>query len=308
MKIEFRDISKNFGNFRALNNLNFDINSNCINAIVGKNGAGKTTLIKGLATLLVFDEGQIDFFGKKFVKDNYSFFRNQISISLGDSKNLYLNLTAIENIKYFLLIHKNDYNDKEQLINYYLNIFNLDNHKNKVVSKLSKGMRQKLSIIISLVKDSKVLILDEPDIGLDIESMNTLKQVLNNEKEKRTIIVTSHNLNLIKDISDKLILLDNGQVKYSGDIDGFINKLTNTITIEIYFENMLSSELKKTIKQYSKDIKFSKESFLVTIKKDDIHDMLKDILNLNNKIINIRNKDLFENTIKNAILKSEVSV
>ncbi|HDR5039240.1 TPA: ABC transporter ATP-binding protein [Bacillus anthracis] len=308
MKIEFQNVSTKFGDFEVFNDLNFDINSNCITAIVGKNGAGKTTLIKGLSTLLVFDEGQINFFDKNITKDNYSFFRGQISISLGDSKNLYLNLTVIENIKYFLSIHKNDYNSKKELIDYYLSIFNLNSYKNKIVSKLSKGMKQKLSIIISLVKDSKVLILDEPDIGLDIESMSTLKQILNNEKENKTIIITSHNLNLVKDISDRLILLDDGKVKYSGDINTFINSLNNNATIEIYFEDILSDELKKSIREYSLDIEFKEKSFLVTVKKECINDIFKTLLNFNNKIIDIGTRNSFENIIENVILKREVSV
>lgn len=309
MKIKFENVCKKYGEIQVLDNLNFEIHSNCINAIVGKNGAGKTTLIKGLSTLLVFDKGIIDFFGDKFTKDNHNFFRNKISLALGDSKNLYLNLTVIENIKYFLAIHKNRYESKKQLIEHYLSIFNLNNHKNRVVSKLSKGMRQKLSIVISLVKDSKVLIFDEPDIGLDIESMKILKQILNKEKKKKTIIITSHNLNLIKDVTDKLIVLDNGKIKYSGYMNNFINNLNkNTILIEIHFKNALSNESKKIINKYSESIEFSEKSFFITIKKENINDILKFLLSLDNKIVDIRSKDSFEDIIEKSIIKSEVTI
>ena len=121
---------------------------------------------------------------------------------LDGSKSLYNNLTVWENIRYFLEIKRTNFILKQKEVNYYLELFDLINKKKTLVSNLSTGMRQKVSIIIAFVQDSKILLLDEPSLGLDFESVNMLKTALKKMKDEKIIIITSHDISLIEDISD----------------------------------------------------------------------------------------------------------
>lgn len=176
MAIEVNNLNKKFGDFVALNNINLEIKKNTIVSIVGPNGSGKTTLVKCLSTLLLFDDGEIEFLGEKFEYNKYKNFRKRISVLLDSSRSLYFNLTVMQNIQYFLEIKGTNFKDKKDIINYYINEFSLEQHTDKLISSLSRGMQQKTALIIALTQNSDLLILDEPNLGLDLNSLSTLKK------------------------------------------------------------------------------------------------------------------------------------
>jgi len=152
LSIKVINICKQYGNFKALNDISFEIKKNTITSIVGHNGSGKTTLVKCLSTLLIYESGKIDFFGEEYSYKNFKHIRKRISLLLDASRNLYFNLTLLQNIKYFLGINKTSFKQKEDIINHFLERFSLIEHKNKLVSSLSKGMQQKTALIIALTQ------------------------------------------------------------------------------------------------------------------------------------------------------------
>jgi len=129
LSIKISNLGKCYGDFKALDNVSLEVHKNSINSIVGHNGSGKTTLVKCLSTLLLFDSGSIEFFGEKFDYRHYNKFRKRISLLLDASRNLYLNLTLLQNVKYFLQIKGTNFNEKKQLVDYYLEQFSLTEHK-----------------------------------------------------------------------------------------------------------------------------------------------------------------------------------
>ncbi|WXR62878.1 ABC transporter ATP-binding protein [Peptostreptococcaceae bacterium AGR-M142] len=301
MEINFNNISKKFNNNLVLKNLNFTIKTNRINCIVGKNGAGKTTLVKGLSGLLIFDDFDNISINKKLY--NINFLHKNVSTSLGESRNLYLNLTLMQNIKYNLSLYSLKYNDKKNKIDYYLKLFKIENFENTIISKLSKGTKQKLSLIITLIKNSKILIFDEPDTGLDFESLNIFKKIIEREKKDRTVIITSHNIDLIQDVADNIIILSNGVIDFCGNIYDFENNQNSKIILELSFENILSKKSEEILKLYSKNIEFKNNIIHISINKNNIHEFFDTILKFGNKIIDIKTKNLLKNSMEEDFFK-----
>lgn len=163
---------------------------------------------------MLFESGIIEFFGEEYSYKNYNQFRRRISLLLDASRNLYLNLTLQQNIKYFLEIKKTSFKKKEELVNHYLECFSLVEQRNKLVSSLSKGMQQKTALIIALAQESEFVVLDEPNLGLDLEALSILKDILRKEAIKKTIVLTTQDVKLIEDVSDYLSVLNRGTLVY----------------------------------------------------------------------------------------------
>ena len=306
MSISLNNISKKYSNFYALKNITALIKKNKINSIVGINGSGKTTLVKCISTLLLHDEGEIFFDDTQYITRNLKTIRNKISLLLDGSRNLYLNLTLIQNIKYFLAINKTSYKGKEELINKYLQKFELLNHKNNLVSTLSRGMQQKTSLIIALAQDSELLILDEPNLGLDFESLLVLKQILREEISNRTVILTTQDTKLIEDISDYIFVLHNGTLKYAANM-GNCNNESRKLFLSIALIPNVSDELIKKILGLSANVKFYYNKIIGEFQKDSIDDIIRIIQGLNYKIVDMQTKGTFETNLT-TILNSESEV
>jgi len=293
MSIHINNVTKKYGNVRVLDSITFEIPQNTITAIVGKNGSGKTTLIKCLSTLLIFDSGKISILGESVEQKNFNIIRNTISVCLNEGKNLYLNLTLIQNIEYFLEINNNSFNDNAEEIDHLLEIFRINEYRNVIVAKMSSGNKQKINLIIALIKNASVLILDEPNSGLDIESLNTLKIILKEQKKEKTIIITSHDLNLIEDISDEIVIISNGQLKYKGTINDLYY---NQIFIET--DKNISEKVLNAMKQFGEISYCGDNKFHITTNKSNLDSIFKILIN-NRYII----EDFKINNISQEILR-----
>lgn len=300
MAIEVNNLNKKFGDFVALNNINLEIKKNTIVSIVGPNGSGKTTLVKCLSTLLLFDDGEIEFLGEKFEYNKYKNFRKRISVLLDSSRSLYFNLTVMQNIQYFLEIKGSNFKDKKDIINYYINEFSLEQHTDKLISSLSRGMQQKTALIIALTQNSDLLILDEPNLGLDLNSLSTLKKILKEECKNKTIILTSQDVQLIEDISDYLVVLDNGKVKYNGSIDNF-NSLSQVLICSIYLDKKVVNEHKADIEQFGTMIEYKDKIIYGYFHKKVFDLMLKILQDKNYRILDIKTHNVFENSLKTIL-------
>ena len=158
VKIELKNINKSFGNHKVLDEVNLKIYENDIIGLVGPNGAGKSTLIRIISELLIEDSGQ--------KKINYE--RTKIGVLLEGSRNIYTFLTVEENIKYFSILNSIKEKELNKNMEYLLDYFDLADKRYEKAQNLSRGMIQKLSILILLLKEPDVLILDEPTLGLDL--------------------------------------------------------------------------------------------------------------------------------------------
>ncbi len=222
--LEVKGLNKCFGKNIVLEDLNFRINPGEILGLLGKNGAGKTTLMKILLGLIRDYSGEIYYDGN-ILNHNDIKIMNTIG-SLVDAA-FYNELTAYENMKILMMvtpkIKKNEYN--ERIINL-LRFVDLDKYSKRQVKAFSFGMKQRLALAQALISDPKLLILDEPFVGLDPIGIDIVKNTLIKfSKEKKvSIIFSSHQLTEVEEISDNLLVIDGGKIRFCGSYDDAMRK------------------------------------------------------------------------------------
>lgn len=205
--IDIRNITKSYGKFEVLKSVNLEINEGQILTLMGPNGSGKTTLLKCLLGLVLPDSGDI-FVNGINVRNNFEY-RQKIG---------YMPQTAHfpENIKVsdVMQIIREIRGEKTAVDFEIFETFRIENFSQKKISALSQGMKQKVSASLTFMFDSEILILDEPTVGLDPLSAEFLKGKILKEKDKgKLILITTHILNEVKEMSDRLTFLLEGEVR-----------------------------------------------------------------------------------------------
>ena len=226
--IKINNVSKNYKNIKALNNISLSINEGELYGLLGVNGAGKTTLLKILSGLTNQTSG--DFIVDGFTNNNMDEIKRIIDISPQESA-VAKNLTVLENLKFF----QDLYNQKDD--NYLKEIIDdlgLSEVINQRAKTLSGGYQRRLSIALGLISKPKILLLDEPTLGLDVIARRELWKIVNKFKGKITIILTSHYLEEIEALCDRVAILSKGNLLIEGTIDE-IKEKTNEASFEEAF-------------------------------------------------------------------------
>lgn len=234
--LEIKNVVKSFSDNVLLNDISLSIEENEVVTLLGANGAGKTTLINCILKLYNVDSGKILFDGVNISDIKNSKYYSDVSVVLESSDNVYDYLSGIDNVKYFMGLSKIKYVDYKENLKHLLKLFELDKHMNKKVGNYSRGMRQKLAIIIALLSKPRLLILDEPTLGLDIKSkynvLKILKEII--KSTKISILLTTHQTETIEMLDSKLLFLINGKIKKYENIESI---LTDDFEYEIkYFD------------------------------------------------------------------------
>lgn len=196
------ELCKSFSGQKVIDRLSLEINPGEITALIGKNGAGKSTLIRLLAGILKADSGTIDFCGS-----------NKVSILMGGDINLYSNLSGKEIIYFFGQMQGIKESQIDEQIEYLDDFLNFKNFYNKKAFTYSRGMRQKIAFAVCLINNPDILLLDEPSTGLDLEAANDVIEFIKFLKQQRkTIIIATHNIYEICDLSDNIAVLNYGKI------------------------------------------------------------------------------------------------
>jgi len=212
--IKLENLTKKFGNFIAVNNINLDVCRGETIGLVGPNGAGKTTTIKMIAKILRPDAGKI------LIRTNHSELRDLQNVSstvsqmgfLIDIPNFY-NMTGYQLLKYFAKIQRYPKDKIENRIDELLELFKLSEWKYEKVRNYSKGMTQKLGIIQAILHDPEIIILDEPQTGLDpLARIEIRRYIRELQSLGKTIFVASHMLYEISEVCDKIALINFGKI------------------------------------------------------------------------------------------------
>lgn len=283
MKIELKDIVKNYDNVEAVKNVSFTALGKQIIGLVGRNGAGKTTLIKMLMGIIKPDAGKIEI--------SYYDNENHKVGFLPEERGLYLNMTVKEQLLFIAML--NGLSKKEGLenIKYYLTQLGILEYLNTKVKKLSKGNKQKIQLISSLVHDPNLIILDEPFSGLDPINAKVLKNLLETlQSNGKTIILSSHRLEDIEQMCDYVIFLKKGEIIVQGDIQSVKSKY--------YYKNEFLLNVNKDIDNYlgKHTIKFEKINNNNYILESDsfssIANLLKDVSDNEIEILKIEKRQV----------------
>ena len=211
--LECENVSKQYGFFFALNKISFKLKRNSILGVIGANGAGKTTLIRILSGLTSPTSGKIVIKGKIYETHDKSI--KQIIGTITNKSFLYEELTIYENLKFFSKLYSTyDKFTFEKKIEQYTEKFNLSSWIFEPISNLSTGMKQKVEIIRILIQKPSILLLDEPFSGLDFNTIKLLIKILDElrEKENLTIVIATHKIEVIQQISDTILILKNGKI------------------------------------------------------------------------------------------------
>lgn len=211
--IEISNLSKTYRSSgkKAVDNLTLTANSGEIYGFLGPNGAGKSTTIKCLTGILGYEEGTIKIDGVD-LKENPVLAKSKIGY-IADEHFLYEGLTGRQYVNFVLDIFGVEASLREDKINEYAKIFEMDGHLDEKVSSYSHGMKQKISLIASLAHDPKVFILDEPMTGLDPESTFNLKKIMQKMAEEgKVVFFSSHVLDVVEKLCTKVGIIDNGRL------------------------------------------------------------------------------------------------
>lgn len=193
--------------------LSFDINDGEILCVLGHNGAGKTTLIKSICGLVKPDAGDILIGGLSLVQKK-KVARDKVGAVLEGTRNLYHYLSAAENMRYFGLLNGLSKKEIAKRSDDLLEVFGLKGRENDSIGSFSRGMQQKVAIMVALMKNPDVLLLDEPTLGLDIISAHAVRDFLVDltKNERKKILVTTHDISLIEGLSSRIVFLEKGKI------------------------------------------------------------------------------------------------
>lgn len=272
--IEFIDVSKSFGEHIALDQANIRIEDGITIGIVGPNGAGKTTLIRLLCGILKPTSGQIFVDGMDLQKHSTDIKKN-IGY-LPEEPNLYERPKAGELLEYFGLLYGVPKEQIDTRIDELLKLVGLSDRKEWMVSSFSKGMRQRLAISRALIHDPKIIVFDEPTMGLDPLTSRKIRDFIKTLKKNKTIILCTHYMYEAEQLCDKIAIIDKGKIRAFDTIDNLKKAYIKEKTFKIGLKNMKKEILKKISLDKNLKIQEKGNNYLVIKTKD--YDSLKYIL------------------------------
>ena len=234
--ITINNVCKNYKSVKALDNISLSIKQGELFGLLGVNGAGKTTLIKILCGLTKKTSGLVTINNLNLDKE-IDKIKEIIDISPQETS-VANNLTVKENLEFFANIYNNNY---ENTLNEIVDIFNLSSVLNKRAKTLSGGYKRRLSIAIALISKPKILFLDEPTLGLDVFARRELWNIIKKLQKRITIILTSHYLEEIENLCDRVAILSNGKLLQTGTIKE-IKQMTNTQKFEDAFIKLVEAK------------------------------------------------------------------
>lgn len=227
--IEIENLSKRYGYNYALRDVTLNILQGEVFVFLGPNGSGKTTLLKILTTLTSLTSGNVKVFGLA-LRENGREIRQMIGY-LSHEPLLYRDLTGEENINFYSKFYQLSSQERfQEKLDKAFNFLRITRWRHEPIKNLSKGLKKRFDLVRAIIHDPKILLLDEPFSGLDILSVNILKDFIRNERGNKTTIISTHDIDLAKSLCDRGAILVEGkmrQVLRSQDI-------TNTSVKEVF--------------------------------------------------------------------------
>lgn len=308
-RVEFSDVTKRYDDQLAVDKVNFTIHAGELYGLLGPNGAGKSTLISMLCGIVKIDQGEIKVGGYSIEKDP-----GRVKKVIGyvpQELAIFNNLTIWDNLDYFAGMYDLKRKIKKERIEEAIEITGLKEWSKQKVKKLSGGMKRRLNLAAAILHHPEILIMDEPTVGIDPQSRNHILEFTRelNKKNGTTIIYTSHYMEEIQSLCDKLIILDEGKEVIKGTKEEILRTVIDETTIEIRIINKRPKILEEIrnlkgvvevffeedkVKVIVKSAKYRIEDLLMTIQQSgsQILDMTIDQPNLETVFLSITGKHL----------------
>lgn len=293
--IELKNVTKKYGNFKAVDNISFKIEKGEVVGFLGQNGAGKTTTMKMITGLIEPTNGEIFIEGEKISRKS----RKCIGY-MPENTPLYQELTVKEFIDYMAELKGLKRQERKQQVQKLITDLGLADVENKLIRNISRGYKQRVSLSGALIGNPDILILDEPTVGLDPKQVIEIRNLIKSLRKNHTVFISSHILSEISQMCQKVIIINKGKVVAIDTPNNLENKIArNSIVINIEDPNENIEKIKekipeiieiKFINKLEKDIK----QYEIFIKENaDIRKKLFEILPQENiSILELKNSEV----------------
>lgn len=216
--IEIKNVTKKYGDNIVLNNISFNVNDGEIFGFIGHNGAGKTTLIKALVGIHGINEGDILINGNS-IKSNPVACKKEIAF-VPDNPELYEQMKAIDFINFICDMYEIPQNERKENIQKYSKVFEIENNLNNTIESFSHGMKQKITLISALAHNPKILIMDEPFVGLDPKAVYDFKNIMKEMiKDGKIVFFSTHILDVAEKLCSRVAIIKKGELLKVGNMD-----------------------------------------------------------------------------------------
>lgn len=268
---------------RAVDDISFSIKKGEIVGFIGPNGAGKSTTVKILSGILYPDAGEVKVSGFIPYKQRKQYVKN-IGVVFGQKSQLNWDLPLIESFELMKFIYKIPQKKYEENLRLFSKLLDMEEFINQPVRQLSLGQRMRGDIVASLLHSPEIVFLDEPTIGLDVVAKERIREFVRymNETERTTIIFTTHDMQDIEKVCDRLIIIDKGKKIYDGSIGEIKNRYANVKTIELLLEDgrkeTKTFDVSKTPMSVVMESLFSEKNIKdITLCESEIDSIIRDI-------------------------------
>ena len=278
--IEVKNVTKKYGNFYAVRNINFEIKDGEIVGFLGRNGAGKSTTMNMITGFIEPTEGDIIVNGYN-IDQNPKKVKKQIGY-MPEGTPLYSELTVKEFIEYMAELKLIPKKDRKAAVEKAITSTGLDKVKNNLTKNLSRGYKQRVSMAGAIVGDPDILILDEPTVGLDPKQVIEIRELIKSFRKDHTVLISSHILSEISQICEKVIIIDKGEIVAVDTPDNLEDKVSEKSLLNVVVDDINNKF--ETIKDEISEIKSinlvrenedkSKEYSIETSSNDDIRKKL----------------------------------
>ncbi|MBN2544289.1 MAG: ABC transporter ATP-binding protein [Spirochaetes bacterium] len=268
---------------QALKNVSFRCPEKKISCILGPNGAGKTTIIKILSGLIIQDSGEINFINAKLQKNK----KNNIGLMTSNERSFYWRLTGRQNLNFFAELYGLKGKIKKERINQLLKDFSVEKDADLPLRLYSTGMKYKLLIIRALISDPDVIILDEPTSHIDPLARENIHKIIKENiinKNLKTVILCTHDLEEAQFLSDHLILLNEGKVIAEGSYDDLKKKINPNIIFKIFFVKKPKRAFFNSLSNYDL-FEQDNEVQICMDNESDVPEIIKNAVENNGKIL-----------------------
>ncbi|QCD67095.1 ATP-binding cassette domain-containing protein [Halomicrobium sp. ZPS1] len=283
--LSVRNLEKRYGRgddaVEAVTDLTFDVEPGTVVGLLGPNGAGKTTTIKMLLGLIIPTAGSVEVAGID-VHENLSQGYNSISAVLEGARNVYWRLTVKQNVRFFASLSGIDPNDRASYHTELLDLFDLTEKADTAVRELSRGQKQKVSLACTFARETDVVVLDEPTLGLDVESGLNLRQELNRivDEYGTTVILSSHDMDVIEDLCDRVIIMEDGEIVADDSVSnllGVFNQQCYEITVDGDLQEATRRRLRTEYEVEEFDGQYESTRFRARVADDGIYNLMQSL-------------------------------
>jgi ABC-2 type transport system ATP-binding protein len=300
--IKIESLTKSFGRIKALDDLNLEIKRGELLGIIGPNGAGKTTAIRMACCILKPDFGDIKINGFSIHEDPIKI-KSMIGY-LPEEPNLYERFKAKDLLKYFAELYGVPKIDIDRRIDELLELVGMTERKDDRINTFSKGLRQRISVARALIHDPDIIIFDEPTMGLDPATANSIRDFVRNLKGKKTMILCTHYMAEADLLCDRVAILNKGKIVDVGTPSYLKSKVHGDVILNIRIQNPVDVvSYKNQINKFSSvgSVDFVDGEFLISLKyRNEISEIVdlfgNDINSINTKEPTL--EDVFINTVK----------